>query len=592
MRRLLRIATAVAALAALPAAVSSGPATPNALDADHPPLDVVNTDSGPVRGSVAADRLAFSGIPYAAAPTGALRWHAPQPPRRWTTVRDATAPASPCPQLPSSYAQVNSVDEDCLVLNVTTPRAADHSRSRPVMVWIHGDGAVGAGHFFDPTLLSTVGDVVVVTINYRLGVFGGFGLPGLTGSGTFGLQDQQAALRWVRRNIAGFGGDPSNVTVFGVSYGALAVTAHLVAPGSAGLFDRAVVQSGFGLVPLPAGAMYPGGEAQPWMGWRPEREVAELGEWVASELGCAPALPADPSVAIAPAVPAARAFPAGPTTSTAPAPHADPTDPVDPTDVLTCLRALPVEKILEFGQVMNIFQPVAYGGATLPELPAQALRSGHLQRVPVLSGATRDEHRTFVGLFRVLPGAPVTKEDYPGLVSAAFGPDQLEQILRRYPLAEGESPSLTWASVLTDGLWARATFEQNRLFAARTPTYAYEFADRDAPAYLPFPPDFPAGAHHAADTPYLFPDAQFTAAASAAQGRLSERIIRCWSAFARTGDPDVPGTQRWERFRPEAAVPYVQSLAPDRIGPVDYAREHQLDFWSGVRGSGVRGDTK
>ncbi|MEJ3746920.1 carboxylesterase family protein [Actinomycetes bacterium KLBMP 9797] len=510
----------------------------------HP---VVRTDAGPVRGTVTAEHRVFQGIPYAAAPAGNLRWRPPQPVTPWTEPRDATAPGSPCPQLPSSYAEVSSVDEDCLSLNVTAPRDARRGARKPVMVWIHGDGVVGAGHFFNADRMTADGDVIAVTINYRLGVFGGFGLSGLDGAGTFGLQDQQAALRWVRRNIDAFGGDPHNVTLFGVSYGALATTAHLVAPRSKGLFDRAVIESGFGLMDLPAEAMYPGVGALPWFGWRPETEVAEAGAWVAGELGC---------------------------------------DPTDPAAALDCLRALPVETILAFPQVMNIFQPFAYGGRTLPELPAQALREGRFHRVPVISGATRDEHRTFVGLFRVLAGNPVTAQQYPQLLSAAFGADQVESIMRRYPLTDTESPSITWASVLTDRMWARSTFEQHRALATRVPTYAYEFADRDAPVYLPFPQDFPAGAYHAGDTPYVFRDKQFTDAATAPQVQLSDLMIRYWTNFARTGDPNSADLHRWPRFRPTDAVPHVQSLAPDRIGPVDYAATHQLDFWAQLRSVG------
>jgi para-nitrobenzyl esterase len=289
--------------------------------------------------------------------------------------------------------------------------------------------------------------------------------------------------------------------------------------------------------------MFPGLGAQPWFGWRPESEVMEAGASVAGELGC---------------------------------------DPADPAAALDCLRALPVETILAFPQVMNIFQAIVYGGSTLPDLPAKALREGRFHRVPVISGATRDEHRTFVGLFRVLPGDPVTAQDYPRLLSAAFGANQVDAIMRRYPLTTTESPSVTWAGVLTDRMWARSTFAQNRALAAHVPTYAYEFADRDAPVYLPFPQDFPAGAYHAGDTPYVFRDKQFTDIASAQQIRLSDLMIRYWTNFARTGDPSGDGPRQWLRFRPTEGIPYVQSLAPDRIGPVDYAAEHHLDLWSGL----------
>jgi len=407
------------------------------------------------------------------------------------------------------------------------------------MVWIHGDGAIGAGSFFDARRLATIGDVVVVTINYRLGVFGAFGHPGLEGSGTFGLQDQQAALRWVQRNAAAFGGDPRNVTVFGESYGGLSTSAHLVAPGSAGLFHRAIVQSGFALMDLPAGGMFPGLPALSWYGWRSTAEVEALGAAVASQLGCA-----------------------------------------DPATVLACLRRVPVQELFAHAQV---FQPYAFGNRVLPEVPAQALRAGRFHRVPVLSGGTRDEHRLFVGLFRVLAGRPVTAEQYPRLLAEAFG-EHAGQVQARYPLSAYPSPNLAWATVLTDRMWARSTFQQHRLLSEQVQTYAYEFADRQAPMYLPFPEDFPPGAFHAAEVPYLFRDQQFEAGSTSDQRRLSDQMIRYWARFAQTGDPNGAGLPPWPSFDHAQSVPYVQSLAPgtDGIEPVDYAAEHKLDFWSSL----------
>lgn len=149
----------------------------------------VRTDAGLVRGVRSARYRIFQGIPYAGAPKGAYRWAAPRPVRPWKGVRDAAKPGALCPQVPSQYAQVSSEEEDCLFLNVTAPAAVRH-RPAPVLVWIHGDGSVGAGSFFDARRLADRG-VVVVTVNYRLGVFGGFAHPGLKGSGTFGLQDKE-----------------------------------------------------------------------------------------------------------------------------------------------------------------------------------------------------------------------------------------------------------------------------------------------------------------------------------------------------------------------------------------------------------------
>jgi para-nitrobenzyl esterase len=500
-------------------------------------LEDVETDAGPVRGTVTSEYRLFQGIPYAASTAGAGRWRPPRPVRPWTEPLDATRPGAMSPQQPSSYAEVGSLDEDCLVLNVTTPSPVVGGHRWPVLVWIHGDGAVGAGSFFDARPLATGGDVMVVTINYRLGIFGAFGHPGLEGSGTFGLQDQQAALRWVARNAAAFGGDPGNVTVFGESYGGLSVSAHLVSPASRGLFHRAVIQSGFALMDMPAGSVFPGVPAVEWFGWRSTADVEAAGAAVAVQLGCA-----------------------------------------DPATALDRLREVPVEQLFDHAQG---FQPYAFGNPTLPEVPAAALRAGRFHRVPVLAGSTRDEHRLFVGLFRVLAGQPVTAGQYPGLVAEAFGGDA-DRVGARYPLSAYPSPNLAWATLLTDRMWARSTFAQHRLLAEHVPAYAYEFADRHAPMYLPFPPDYPPGAFHAAEVPYLFPDDQFRSAATADQRHLSDQLIQVWATFASTGGPNGPALPPWPPFNPAQPVPHVQSLAPGRdgIGPVDYAAEHNLAFWS------------
>jgi para-nitrobenzyl esterase len=503
---------------------------------------IVQTDAGPVRGIATEEYRLFQGIPYAAPPVGVLRWQSPQLVLPWTEVLDATQPGSPCPQLPTSYAEVGSVNEECLFLNVTTPPSSSVDQLKPLMVWIHGDGAVGSGSLFDARRLAVEGDVIVVTINYRLGVFGAFGYPGLEGSGTFGLQDQQAALRWVQRNAVAFGGDPDNVTLFGESYGAQATSAHLLSPASNGLFHRAIIQSGFALMDMPAGSLLPGLPAIEWYGWTSAEEVEAMGLMVEPALGCA-----------------------------------------DPTTALDCLRSLSVEELLAYPQIMNIFQSYAFGNSVLPEVPAEALQAGHFHKVPILSGSTRDEHRTFVGLFFDLAGQPVTSEQYPQFLAEAFG-DQAAQVEAQYPLSDYGSPSLAWATVLTDRMWARSTFEQHRFFAEEVPTYVYEFADRQAPMYLPFPESFPPGAFHAADVPYIFNDPEFEKSATSEQQHLSWQMIKYWTNFARTGNPNGDGLPLWQPFQQDTIVPHVQYLAPGEGGihSVNYVEEHQLDFWSGL----------
>lgn len=267
------------------------------------------------------------------------------------------------------------------------------------MVWIHGDGAIGSGDQFDPTRLAVDGDAVVITFNFRLGVFGGFALPGLKNSGTIGPQDQRAVLQWVQRNVAAFGGDPSNVTLFGVSYGATATSAHLMSEQSRGLFHKVIMQSGFTLMDMPAGVTYPGIPALPWYGWTTTKDAQTQGQLVAQQLGCKD---------------------------------------------LACLKKIPVPKLLAVPQVMNIFQPYALGNDQLPADPRQALAAGNFADVPVLSGTTRDEHTTFVAFFRELAGSPVTAANYPALIKTAFG-NKAAKIAAEYPLSDYPTPARAWA---------------------------------------------------------------------------------------------------------------------------------------------------
>ncbi len=218
------------------------------------PSRVVQVDGGAIRGFRAGALSVYRGIPFAAPPVGALRWRPPQPVLPWRGVLECTRFRPACPQqdVPGiGLCAPGPYSEDCLYLNVWTPAHAPAERL-PVMVWIHGGGFVnGSGSLAGggPDWLSRYGRVVVVSISYRLGIFGYFALPALSRessrhvSGNYGLLDQIAALRWVQRNIGAFGGDARRVTVFGESAGAQSVVSLLVSPLSRGLFARAVAES-------------------------------------------------------------------------------------------------------------------------------------------------------------------------------------------------------------------------------------------------------------------------------------------------------------------------------------------------------------
>ena len=218
------------------------------------------------RGGAASGGYQFLGLPYAAPPTGSLRWRPPHPPTAWHGVRDATRFAPSCPQPPNLFAPPSPFSEDCLYLNVYTP-TLHRGGERPVLVWIHGGGFTeDGGRNYDATKLAADG-VVVVTINYRLGALGFLAHPALASrrggsAGNYGLMDQLAALRWVKRNVARFGGDPHNVTIAGQSAGGVSVLDLLVSRRSRGLFQRAIVQSGaFALTQQPLADAEAAGEA-------------------------------------------------------------------------------------------------------------------------------------------------------------------------------------------------------------------------------------------------------------------------------------------------------------------------------------------
>src|ERR1700737_2907104 len=245
----LRAGALLTALAIVATGATAADASRKSADPASITTPVVTVDSGAPRGAAVSGGYVFKGVPYAAAPTGNLRWRPPAPPAAWQGVRDATQFGASCPQVPSSFSK-GPYDENCLFLNVYTPSLhGDEGDGRPVLVWIHGGGYTqGDGRGFDGTKLAQEG-VVVVTINYRLGALGFLAHPALASdpggpAGNYGLMDQQAALRWVQRNIRRLGGDPENVTIAGQSAGALSVLAHLISPGSRGLFDKTIVQSG------------------------------------------------------------------------------------------------------------------------------------------------------------------------------------------------------------------------------------------------------------------------------------------------------------------------------------------------------------
>lgn len=496
---------------------------------------VVVTGSGAVRGVVAADYRTFAGIPYAAPPVHDLRWRAPSPAARWTSIRDATKPASPCPQLggPDGSAAVGS--EDCLYLNVVTP-VGGNARRLPVMVWLAGGGFVsGSGSDYDPTRIVVQGHVVVVTVNYRLGALGFLDHPVFAAAdpaaGNYGIADQQAALRWVRSNIEQFGGDADNVTLFGQSAGAYSTCLHLASPSSAGLFQKAIVQSG---------------PCANSMVTRPVAQARAI--QVASDLGCSTA-----------------------------------------TGALECLRAVPATRLVGIGsdhvftaaaRIADLpWLPVA-GTPILPYQPLEAMRRGVAARVPLVQGSTRDEMRPFVAANYDAHGSPVTAEQYPRILEQVFGQDAA-MVLARYPVSAYPSPGVALASALTD--WGRklgacSVLPIDEVASRRAPVYAYEFAE-DGGQMLA---GFPMGVAHGAELPYLF-DGTFTGPGAVPtlnlrQQQLSRQMIAYWTNFAKSGDPNGKKLPTWRAYRNDGLL--LSLTAGLGIMPIDFSRAHQCGFWN------------
>lgn len=533
--------TALASAAAL-AALAAVPATTGAARADSggsaAPLRVA-TAEGPVRGEAAGAVRTFQGIPYAAPPTGARRWKEPQPVRPWTTTLDARAPRSACAQPDSPPVSIpGGGSESCLHLNVTAP-AARRAGRLPVVVWIHGGSfTYGDGASYGSAKLAAARQgAVVVTVNYRLGAFGFLSAPGLRAPANLGLLDQQAALKWVKRNAAAFGGDPRNVTLMGQSGGGYSVCAHLVSSGARGLFHKAIVQS--------AGCVGPDGSFT--------RARAEAkGRAVAEAAGCEDPRTVDSCLRRASTADLVKASGAAPDPGSGPASE------------------------------HNGYRPVV-DGEILPEAPARAVAAGRFARVPMLHGSTHDEMSGPAGLDEAMTGRPLTAEGYAAEVAEVFG-EKAPAVLAEYPVSARRSPGAAWSAVLTDSEWSTSAFDTQQALARHTSVHAYDFAEARSPYFrnVPKPKSFPLGTGHMIDLAYLFENDVYEPL-DATQTALSDKVTDYWSRFAATGRPNGPGLPAWKPFTPRS--PHVQWLASDRIGATDFAADHHHAFWKALASS-------
>lgn len=509
-------------------AVVSGGAGASASDG----RTIAWTDHGPVLGVETSSGREFLGIPYAAPPVGDLRWRPPQPAAPWIAPLDASQFGNHCPQVATPFGVLSST-EDCLFLNVYTP--ADAFTLHPVMVYIHG-GAFQTGESDDYGPSKLVGQgVVVVTINYRLGSLGFLASPTLSAespegtSGNYGLQDQQEALRWVQRNIGGFGGDPGNVTIFGESAGGLSIHAHLASPRSNGLFQRAIAESGSYALTQPTLAA-----------------AESSGTAFATAVGCS-----------------------GQDTA--------------------CLRAVPVATLL----ANQSLSPSAYmpnvDGKVLPQSVGAAFSSGQFNRVPVVEGSNHDEFRLFVAYLFELPYGPVTAAEYPGYIAALLSaPAQVVSlVVAQYPLSNYASPGLALGAIGTDAVFSCNTLTVQHDLSQYVPTWAYEFDDENAPQRFLPPVSFPYGAYHSAELQYLFdlPVTVPAPALTADQERLSSAMVAYWTAFAGRADPNSLATPLWvQQTSTTDRTEALPAPTPQAYTDTAFAADHNCAFWSALAG--------
>jgi para-nitrobenzyl esterase len=524
-------AVGLAAGAGACSAGASGPAAPVAAGMSGsaaPVADaglVVGVADGKVQGKRAGSTDEYLGIPYAAPPVGSLRWEPPQLPARWTGIRPAFAFAPHCPQSAGVFGRA-STTENCLYLNVFRPASSD-AGNLPVMVWIHGGGFVGGeSDDYNPNALVANG-VIVVTLNYRLGALGFLADPALASrpggpTGDYGLMDQQAALRWVHRNIRAFGGNPANVTIFGESAGGQSVLVQLASPAARGLFAKAIVESGgYADYPLPLAS------------------AEEQGQAFAVKAGCA-----------------------------------------RPTSRQTaqCLRKLPVSTVLADQDQSGASADI--DGQVLTQPLKTALASGNFSHVPVIEGSNHDEWRLFVALAEG-EGHFVTAANYQATIrSTLFVSRRLASLIAtEYPLSAYQSAPLAMSAVGTDAIFSCPTLLLDQDMSKYTRVYAYEFNDENAPSSYPNP-GFPYAATHASELQYLFAlPAGSHGTLSAQQSQLAAAMQREWTSFAKTGVPTAPGAAAWPQFT--YANQATLSLVPAHPElESDFAAEHRCSFWA------------
>lgn len=532
----------------------------------------VTTDLGKTKGVLRNGSKEWRGIPYGVPPVKELRWAMTKPAEAWQGVHDATAFGAACPQQARYNLTEESLNEDCLSLNVSVPADIQPGEKLPVLFWMHGGGFIGgSSNLYRLDRLATKGRIVVVSVNYRLGVFGFMPHSALAvngSSGNLGLGDQREAMRWVQRNIAAFGGDPTKVTIAGESAGAVSTCAHIAAPELVeGLFRQAIMQSGPCLAPI-----------------KNSKDAQGTADSVIAKVGC---------------------------------------DKGDNAAILACMQSADLKALLtaqgDFVAAnpdnLAPFAPTAGDAnspnAIYPRTFQKSADENKLASVPMLFGGTRNEIRLYIAYFwqaaQAMRGPAIDKDTFASTWLPAFFPGMApeggtyaEKIAAEYTPMGGfkkpTDPPEVLGTLMSD---FGGKFPINNCLyqhVADTITgktgskalHYWEFADEEAPVLgvgiaKPYP-DFTLGSVHSAELNYVFPNLDNTAKVAGPElGRksqeLADQMVAYWAAFVKSGEPVVKDLPDWPKYTgPTSAM----RLEPGNVATYDAAAHHRCAFWKGL----------
>uniref|UniRef100_A0A8C6G514 Carboxylic ester hydrolase n=3 Tax=Mus TaxID=862507 RepID=A0A8C6G514_MUSSI len=481
----------------------------------------------------------FLGIPFAKPPVGPLRFAPPEAPEPWSGVRDGTSQPAICPQnvtmnmeglkeLKLTLPPV-SMSEDCLYLNIYTPAHAQEGSNLPVMVWIHGGAlTVGMASMYDGSVLAATEDVVVVAIQYRLGVLGFFSTGDEHARGNWGFLDQVAALRWVQQNIAHFGGNPDRVTIFGESAGGISVSSHVVSPMSKGLFHRAIMESGVALLP---GTIFSFSEV--------------VYQMVAKRSGC---------------------------------------EAMDSEALVRCLRGKSEEEILAISKNFQMI-PGVVDGEFLPKHPQELLASADFHPVPSIIGFNNDEYGWIVpkviGSTQTIKG--ITRENLQAVLKDTAPqmmlPPECSDLLMEEYMEDIEDPKtlqIQFTEMMEDFMFVIPSLQVAYFQRSHAPVYFYEFQHQSSFLKDVRPPH--VNADHGDEVPFVFGSFFWGMKLNLTEEEklLNRRMMKYWANFARHGNPNSESLPYWPVFDHDEQ--YLQLNIQPAVGQFQKARK--LQFWT------------